>query len=169
MPILTIEKKQNEKFLRQPTQPFDFARHTKKEIRELVKTMRQTMKAAEGVGLSANQIGLNVSLFVAQVENKFYAIFNPKVVKRADGEMEAEEGCLSVPEKYGMVPRAEKIWLEGQSPDGKKIKIKAWGFLARVFQHEVDHLNGKLFIDHAREIRVLRDAGVRGHNSGKID
>jgi len=123
------------------------------------------MKAAQGVGLSANQLGFNVSLFVAQVENKFYAIFNPRIVKTGGEEIEMEEGCLSVPEKFGLVARPDKIWLEGQDADGKKIKIKAWGLLAKIFQHEVDHLNGKLFIDHAKEIRVLRDAGVRGHNS----
>lgn len=165
MHLLTIEKKESEKFLRLRPAPFDFSQHSKKEIRELVKAMRLLMKRFEGVGLSANQLGLNVSLFVAQVENKFYAIFNPKVVRGGGEEVEMEEGCLSVPDKFGLVSRPEKIWIEGQGPDGKKIKIKAWGLLARVFQHEVDHLNGKLFIDHARQIRVLRNAGVRGDNS----
>ncbi len=157
MQILTIEKKQNEKFLRRATRPFDFSKHSQKEIRELVKMMRRIMKAAEGVGLSANQLGLDFSLFVAQVENKFYAIFNPKIVKTVGEAEAAEEGCLSVPEKFGLVTRPEKIWLEGQGADGKKIKIKAWGFLARVFQHEVDHLNGKLFIDQTREIYEIKN------------
>ena len=156
MPILTIEKKGNEKILRKPTAIFDFSQHSRKEIRELIKTMRQVMKAADGVGLSANQLGFDVSLFVAQVENKFYAVFNPKIVKTSGEEIEMEEGCLSLPEKFGLVKRPEKIWLEGQSPDGKKIKIKAWGFLARVFQHEIDHLNGKLFVDSAKEIHQVK-------------
>ena len=129
---------------------FDFDKYTKKELRELVKKMRTTMKKADGVGLSANQVGLDEKMFVAEVDDKFYAIFNPKIVKESTEKNEMEEGCLSVPEKFGTVARSEKIWLECQNADGKKIKIKAWGFLARVFQHELDHLEGKLFIDKAR-------------------
>lgn len=138
--------------LRQKTADFHFPLFTKTEIRALVRDMRATMKAAEGVGLSANQIGLNMSMFVARVEGKFYAVFNPKIVKVLQETYEMEEGCLSVPGQYGLVERPRTIWVLGQNADGKKIKIKAWGFLARVFQHEVDHLNGVLFVDKAKKI-----------------
>ena len=110
------------------------------------------MRRADGVGLSANQVGLNEKMFVAEVDHKFYAIFNPKIIKKSDEKSEMEEGCLSVPDKFGTVIRADKVWLEGQNADGKKLKIKARGFLARVFQHELDHLEGKLFIDKSKDI-----------------
>lgn len=147
MNILTTKNKKDEKFLRQKTAEFDFSKYSKKDIRELIAGMRRVMKAANGVGLSANQIGLNIKLFVAQVENKFYAVFNPKIEKYSDEKIALEEGCLSIPELYKSVSRPERVILSGLDANGKKLKIKAWGLLARVFQHEVDHLNGKLFVD----------------------
>ncbi len=149
-PIYTIQKKEEEKFLRQKTASFDFSKFTKKEIRELLKTMRLVMHAANGVGLSANQIGLNLRVFVAQVENKFYAVFNPEITKLSKEEVLMEEGCLSVPDVFSEISRPEKVWLKGFDANNKKIEFKAWGLLARVFQHEVDHLNGKLFIDYIK-------------------
>jgi len=147
MKIHTIKNKKEEKNLRKPAAEFDFSKHSKKEIRELITTMRKVMKEADGVGLSANQIGLDMKVFVARFENKFYAIFNPKITKASSEKVELEEGCLSVPDASGSVKRAEKITLEGFDRNGKKLKIKAWGFLAQIFQHEVDHLEGVLFID----------------------
>ena len=152
MKIYLEKNKTEEKILRKKIATFDFDKYTKKEIRELIKKMRTTMRRADGVGLSANQVGLNEKMFVAEVDHKFYAIFNPKIIKKSDEKNEMEEGCLSVPDKFGTVIRADKVWLEGQNADGKKLKIKAWGFLARVFQHELDHLEGKLFIDRSKDI-----------------
>ena len=152
MKIYLEKNKTEEKTLRKKIATFDFDKYTKKEIRELIKKMRTTMRRADGVGLSANQVGLNEKMFVAEVDHKFYAIFNPKIIKKSDEKSEMEEGCLSVPDKFGTVIRADKVWLEGQNADGKKLKIKAWGFLARVFQHELDHLEGKLFIDRSKDI-----------------
>jgi peptide deformylase len=152
MKIYLEKNKTEEKILRKKTATFDFDKYTKKEIRSLIKEMRTIMKRSDGVGLSANQVGLDKKMFVAEIENKFYAIFNPKITKRSDEKSEMEEGCLSVPDKFGTVARSEKIWLEGQNADGKKLKIKAWGFLARVFQHEVDHLEGKLFVDKSKDV-----------------
>ncbi|MEK7630197.1 MAG: peptide deformylase [Patescibacteria group bacterium] len=155
--IVTIEKKSDERFLREKTRDFDFSKHSKKDIRELVKNMRLMMKKANGVGLSANQIGLHHKVFVAQVPDsqnqlKFYAIFNPKIEKASVEKEILEEGCLSIPESYGSVPRSYRLTLIGQDQAGKKIKIKAWGLLARVFQHECDHLDGKLFIDRTKQV-----------------
>lgn len=157
MNILTVKNKKDEKFLRKRTANFDFSKYSKKEIKELVKKMRTIMKAADGVGLSANQIGLNLKVFVAEVPSekgrpKFYVIFNPEIENESEKTVSFSEGCLSVPSLFGMVPRPEKIVLKGFDANGEKIKIKAWGFLARVFQHEVDHLNGGLFIDKAIDL-----------------
>lgn len=180
MKILTIKNKKEEKFLRQKTAGFDLLllRDAKRrgEISELVKNMRETMAEAEGVGLSANQVGLNMRLFTARVpsgpvkrdENnkiimpsaslmKFYAIFNPEIIKFSKEKIEIEEGCLSVPGYYGLVERPEKITITGYDKNGKKLKIKAWGMLARVFQHEMDHLNGFLFINRTKKIFKITD------------
>ncbi len=149
-----IENSKEEKFLREKTEAFDFSRHTKKEIAELVRKMRKLMKAANGIGLSANQIGLPWRFFVAEVEGqngpKFYAVFNPKIEKSGGAKELEEEGCLSIPGIYGEVGRASKVTLKGQDQHGRPLKIKAWGLLARVFQHETDHLEGKLITDRAK-------------------
>lgn len=155
MKIVTIAQKKDEKFLRAPTALFDFTKYSKKEIRELVKEMRSSMQAADGVGLSANQIGLNIKVFVARVENKFYAVFNPEILQPSKETDSLDEGCLSIPGIYGLVERHSKLTLKGFDQNGKALKIKAWGFLARVFQHEVDHLNGKLFIDRAKQVERI--------------
>ncbi len=149
--ILTIKIKKDNDFLRRKTSAFDFKKFTKKEIQGLVQSMNKMMVQADGIGLAANQIGLDLKMFVAKVDRKFYAIFNPEITKLSDTFTPAEEGCLSVPEMAGDVFRPERISLEGYDRNGKKIKIKAWGVLARVFQHEMDHLNGKLFIDRIKE------------------
>lgn len=149
---MTIGNKKDEKFLRKPTAAFDFKKFKKSETRELIKIMRQSMIAAEGIGLSANQIGLDLKVFVCKVENKFYAIFNPELIQESKEKIKLEEGCLSVPGIYGLVERVSKLTLKGFDQNGKALKIKAWGLLARVFQHEADHLNGKLFIDKAEQV-----------------
>lgn len=151
--ILLITNKKDEGVLRRKTSDFDFRKYTSKEIRELIKKMRKAMEEANGVGLAANQIGLDMKVFVAQVERKFYAVFNPEITS-VSKEMElSTEGCLSVPEIMGEVPRHYRVTLAGLDKSGKKTTIKAWGLLARVFQHEVDHLDGKLFIDHLKKKR----------------
>lgn len=155
--IVTIAHKKDEKFLRKKTVPFDFKKFTRKEVNDLITRMRRIMHAANGIGLSANQIGLEFAVFVAEVPDaqggmKFYAVFNPKIEKISKDAVAFEEGCLSVPGKWGDVTRAEEIVVSGQNKMGKKVKVKAWGLLARVFQHEIDHLNGKLFIDRAKNL-----------------
>jgi peptide deformylase len=155
--IVTIAKKKDEKFLRKKAVPFEFKNFTRKEINDLIARMRRIMHEANGVGLSANQIGLDFAVFVAEAPDvqggtKFYAVFNPKIEKVSKDTVAFEEGCLSIPGEWGEVTRAEQIVVTGYNKTGKKVKVKAWGFLARVFQHEIDHLNGKLFIDKAKRL-----------------
>ena len=151
--VWTIDSKKEAKILRKKMADFDFSKFSKKEIQQLLTKMREKMKKANGIGLSANQIGLDFNLFVAQAEGKFYAIFNPKITKFSNEKSVLEEGCLSVPEVFGPVARPAKIVLEGLDKNGKPLKIKAWGLLARIFQHEIDHLNGIVFTDKARNLR----------------
>lgn len=166
--ILIINNKDEEKFLRKPTQDLEFGANkewshggktmSRQEWNNLITRMRKIMLAANGIGLSANQIGLSYNLFVAQVPSpeggsKFYSVVNPKLEKISKESWSMDEGCLSVPELSGEVIRPEKVTLSGYDKNGKPLKIKAWGLLARVFQHEVDHLNGKLFIDRTKSVR----------------
>ncbi|MBI2024576.1 MAG: peptide deformylase [Candidatus Harrisonbacteria bacterium] len=153
--IVTTANKKDEKFLRRPTASFDFSKHKKSEIRQLIKDMRTTMQKADGIGLSANQIGLNTKIFVAKVENKFYTLFNPEFIQISKETSDIDEGCLSIPGVFGMVERPAKVTIKGLDANGKTVKIKAWGLLARVFQHEMDHLNGRLFIDRAKTVQKL--------------
>ncbi len=155
--ILLIENKDEGRVLRKKPADFDFKKWKKSEITALLAKMKRIMRAANGVGLSANQIGLDLRMFVAEVPDpqggtKFYAVFNPKIEKTGGATIDFEEGCLSVPGKWGDVERPEKIIVSGQDRNGKAVKIKAWGFLARVFQHEIDHLEGKLFIDRTKKV-----------------
>jgi peptide deformylase len=155
--ILTIDVKKEDKFLRHKTAEFDFTKFSKKEITDLIARMRRAMHRANGIGLSANQIGLDLKIFIAEIPDgqggtKFYAVFNPKIEKLGEEMIVFEEGCLSIPGKWGDVERARQITISGFDKTGKPAKIKAWGLLARVFQHEMDHLNGKLFIDRAKNI-----------------
>lgn len=160
MEILTITNKNHEAFLRKKTIVFDFATMPYVERNALIKEMRVAMKLAPGIGLSANQVGKNFRMFIADVNRKFYAIFNPEIIKPSSEFTEIEEGCLSIPKTYGIVPRSEKLELRGFDRYGKPLRIKAFGLLARVFQHEVDHLDGKLFIDRAKDIHVINQEQI---------
>lgn len=155
--IWTVANKDEEKFLRSRPADFDFSKYTEKELRELIATMRTIMRRAKGIGLSANQVGLDMQLFVAEIPQrnkgpKLYAIFNPKIERTSKDTINMEEGCLSVPETWGTVARPREIILTGLDKHQRPVKIKTGGLLARVFQHEVDHLNGIVFIDKAMEI-----------------
>ncbi len=168
--ILTTDHKEHEKFLRSATTAFTFEADgtlkvggdtlARRQVGELIADMRLAMQGANGVGLSANQIGLPYRMFVAKVPDtqgrmKFYAIFNPKLSAIDSAQVMLEEGCLSIKRTYGNVPRAKQVLLTGFERNGKPVKIKAWGLLARVFQHEVDHLEGKLFIDRTKDAHVV--------------
>lgn len=158
MRILTIHSKEDEKILRTKTAPFEHGSLAPKEMRELIKRMRETMTDALGIGLAANQVGIARQFFVAQCDGKFYTVCNPKIDKVFGEPVEMEEGCLSVPGLRGTVKRYEKVQLSGTDHNGKKIKIKAWGLLAHIFQHETDHLNGKLYIDKATNVEKISTA-----------
>jgi peptide deformylase len=123
-----------------------------KEIKELAKEMRKIMIQHNGVGLAANQIGKNLSIFVAYDNKKFYTFINPEIVKFFGKEKIMEEGCLSMPNVWGQIKRYEGVVISYQDLFGKRKKLKAKGLLAQIIQHEIDHLNGVLFIDKAIEV-----------------
>lgn len=122
-----------------PVETFDQTLH------ELAQDMLETMHEYKGVGLAAPQIGHGIRLFVFQEpEGPEICVVNPKIVTQ-EGRQNGEEGCLSMPEIYAQVPRATFITVEAQDIDGEKIELEAGDFLARIIQHECDHLDGILF------------------------
>lgn len=137
--------KYGESVLREPTQEVS---EVTDDIRELIERMYVVMKESLGVGLAANQIGEPLRIFVYDVGEGPHAVINGKIVKRS-GRQVAVEGCLSVPGLQGEVDRASVVVIEGLDENGEKIRLTGKELLARVFQHEMDHLDGKLFIDRA--------------------
>lgn len=118
------------------------------EIKSLIEKMYVAMVHYRGVGLAAPQIGVSKRVFVYDVGEGQHAMINPKIVRKR-GEEIATEGCLSIPGLQGEVPRAFYVTAVGLDENGDKVKIKAEGLLARVFQHETDHLDGMMFVDRA--------------------
>ena len=110
--------------------------------------MVATMRATNGVGLAANQVGVLRRIFVYDDGSGLGVLVNPEIVS-ATGKQTGMEGCLSIPGLLGEVTRSEEVVIKGTTLNGKPVKITAQGLLARIFQHELDHLNGKLFIDRA--------------------
>jgi len=126
-------------------------------IQKLAEDMFETMHAARGVGLAAPQIAQSIRIFVAEFEDHKVAMVNPEIVK-AEGEVLGIEGCLSIPGYIGEnIRRAEKIVVKGQDLRGKAIKVNAEGWFARVLQHEIDHLDGILFLDRLDRPEDLRE------------
>jgi peptide deformylase len=118
-------------------------------LERLINDMWETMRAAPGVGLAAPQIGESIRVFVAEFEDQRVAFVNPEIIKRSDEMLLGTEGCLSIPGVVGDdVPRSAAVTVKGRDPHGKEIRVKAEGWFARVLQHEIDHLDGILFIDH---------------------
>ena len=117
-------------------------------IQRLIDDMVETMQQANGVGLAAPQVGVSLRVVVLQMPGEEpIAIINPKMVKRA-GEREVTEGCLSVPGYAGEIKRSLSVTVKGQNRQGKAIRLKSTGLMAEALEHELDHLNGILYVDH---------------------
>lgn len=131
--------------------------HFDPSLQKLVNDMFETMHAAHGVGLAAPQIAQSIRVFVADYEDQKVAMFNPEIMK-AEGEERGPEGCLSIPGYVGEnIRRATKVTVKGQDVRGKAIRVNAEGWFARVLQHEIDHLDGILFIDRLDSPDDLRE------------
>ena len=143
------------KFLQQPTKPVE---NIDEVIQRLVADMAETMYEAPGVGLAAIQVGSDKQVLVydekpAENDHRYGVIINPKVVETEGQIISENEGCLSVPDFRSDVKRAARIIVEGVDRDGKSLRVEAEGFLAIVLQHEIDHLNGTLFIDRISALK----------------
>lgn len=132
-------------------------------VQALIDDMVETMHIANGLGLAAPQVGVLERVIVIQLPEdeedplggKLFTLCNPQIIRTA-GEEEGEEGCLCLPGYVGDVKRATSVIVKAQDRRGKKVRIKAEGFLARVFQHEVDHLDGILYIDRVESPDKIR-------------
>ena len=125
-------------------------------IQRLIGDMVETMHSAGGVGLAAPQLGTPLRVIVIGMpEQEDIVLINPKIVRRS-GERLVDEGCLSVPGYIGEIKRAEIVRVKGRDQNGKEVRIKASELLAQVLEHEIDHLNGVLYIDYLESMDKLR-------------
>ena len=125
-----------------------------KYLHELIDDLTHTMRDAPGVGLAAPQIGEALQVCVIELEGRLYELVNP-VITRSSGEDKDIEGCLSIPGFVAYVPRKERVWVEAQDRNGRRIRANGQGLLARAMQHELDHLKGVLYIDYLESMEDL--------------
>ncbi len=153
MALLAI-KKYPEKILKERTVPIETLNDN---IQRLIDDMVETMYAARGVGLAANQVGVSKRLCVIDTsireeKSLLIVLINPAIIEK-EGAEEAEEGCLSIPGYIPTIKRSAKVFVRGLNREGKSIEIEATGLLARALQHEIDHLDGLLIIDRISPIK----------------
>lgn len=149
--ILTIPE--DEKILRKKSKKIEkIDALTKRILNDMLETIKDI-----GYGLSAPQVGILKRMIVVNVKGKIYKLINPRIVKKSEEMVCNIEGCLSVPRKAGDVDRHSSVTVKAQNSDGKTVKIEAERLLARVFQHELDHLDGILFIDKAKDVREIKE------------
>lgn len=146
-------------------------------LSRLAHDMVETMRQSQGVGLAAPQVGINERLIVVEMRKedfeddpqagKLYVVVNPEIVRVRGDKIAGDEGCLSIPGYVGEVERPQHVTVRGYDLRGRPVQIKAYDFLARVFLHEIDHLDGVLFIDRISDISKLRRL-VRDPKSDEI-
>ena len=129
-----------------------------KEIKKFCADMVKTIAGKDGVGLAAPQVGKNIRLCVVNTKNGEIYLINPKIIKKSWAKEWGEEGCLSFPGLFGEVRRHKKIICKFLDREGKENIVQADGLLARVIQHETDHLDGILFVDKARNLKEVKSA-----------
>jgi peptide deformylase len=117
------------------------------DVRRLIADMFETMDAAKGIGLAANQVGVARRVAVVDVDDDRFIMVNPRILE-TEGRASAEEGCLSIPDIYADVTRPDRVVIEALDAEGNSYRKEATGLKARAIQHEIDHLDGILFLDH---------------------
>lgn len=135
--------------LREPSRPIKAEEINSGKIKQLITDLRDTMAVENGIGIAAPQVGENVRVIIVTTEKGPEAFLNPTISQKSFATTDSEEGCLSVPGVYGMVRRPKKVTIEALDEQGQPVTIKAVDLIATIFQHEIDHLDGILFIDKA--------------------
>jgi peptide deformylase len=144
--MLKIIKYPNE-FLRRKAREVKVEELKDPKIQRLIINIVKTMEAEKGIGLAAPQVGSDLRICAVKLDDELYVLINPKIKSFSRKKDLFEEGCLSFPGKFLPIERPIKVKIQARDIEGKKIKIKASGILARAFQHEIDHLDGILIID----------------------
>jgi peptide deformylase len=152
--LLKIIKNPNP-ILRKKSILVDLKKINEKDFKILIEDMKHTMLKKDGVGLAAPQIGKNKRIITVNTKDGVIAMINPRILNKSFLKEWDEEGCVSVPGIYGKVKRSKKLKCEFFDMDKKKNIISAQGFFARIIQHEIDHLDGILFIDKAKDTRNI--------------
>ena len=163
MAILTIIQYPNP-VLRKKSRP---VKKVDARIKLLIADMIETMHCAPGVGLAAPQVGENIRLIVIDVGEGAFAVINPKITKKNKELQSFEEGCLSFVGLVGPVLRPSKITVDGLDKNGKHLTIEAEGLLATVLQHEIDHLDGTVFLDHIKDKSLIREVSRKEEEDKK--
>jgi peptide deformylase len=131
-------------------------------VKALITDLEQTTKLPGRAGVAANQIGVNLRAFSYHVEGEVGHLINPEIVERLGDVVELDEGCLSLPEIWSKTPRYQKVVVKGLDVDGNEVKIEAEGLLAQVMQHEIDHLDGLVYLDRLdKDARKVCMAALR--------
>lgn len=154
MPVLQVLHYPDER-LRKVAKP---VAQVTNDIKQIVDDMFETMYAEEGIGLAATQVDIHQRIIVIDVSeerNERLVLINPEILTKC-GETGIEEGCLSIPEQRALVPRAEKVSIRALNREGEQFELDADGLLAICIQHEIDHLEGKLFIDYLSPLKRQR-------------
>jgi peptide deformylase len=138
--------------LRQRSQEVEVSEIQTPEFQAYLDKLIRTMLVEDGVGIASPQVGRNIRAIVVNMPNGPECFMNPELLKKSDAMVDSEEGCLSVPGKYGLVKRHKKATLRAINRHGRKIEIELKAFPAIIFQHEIDHLDGILFIDKADKV-----------------
>ena len=138
-----------------------------KYLHELLDDLTESMRHAPGVGLAAPQLGEAMQACVIEVSGQLHELVNPRIV-RTDGDDRDLEGCLSIPGYVAYVTRREKVWVVAQNRFGRKIKVAGSGLLSRALQHELDHLEGKLYIDYLDSMEELIPVGKGEDQSEEV-
>ncbi|HEY7452801.1 MAG TPA: peptide deformylase [Candidatus Limnocylindria bacterium] len=123
-------------------------------LHRLLDDLLETMRDAPGIGLAANQVGVPLQVAVIEIEGKITELVNPKVVRRS-GKVVDWEGCLSIPGFVAEVERSEKVTVQARDRNGREFRVKGDELFARALQHEIDHLNGVLYIDYLESLEEL--------------
>ena len=151
--------------LRRPAKPVETIND---ETRQICEQMVEAMIRAEGVGLASPQIGISQQIIILDVEGEFHILINPKLVETSEELEETIEGCLSVPGVNAPVMRSQRATIIGTTLDGEQVELTGEGYLARAIQHEMDHLNGNLFVDRlspARRRSVVKEYERKQHEA----
>jgi peptide deformylase len=153
MEIITVDSPKAN-VLRRRAQP---VRVVTREVQALIDQMLALMREAHGLGLAAPQVGVSRRVFVAHLEDRTIVLVDPEILHQ-EGEEIGTEACLSIPGLLGDVPRAQRVTVRGRNRRNRFVTIEASGLLARILQHEIDHLDGVLFTDRVRDPKTLRRA-----------